>query len=225
MFKKNPERTKFYYLAAIVLLLDMGIQNMILSLDFIQKLSEFNYQFIQSILTLIIGIFATWIIWKYGNREIFQFQFKGSYIGYFILFLICHIIWTIITALCFPVTQNQSGILDLLSTSDSTTNILVIFSIILISPFCEEMVYRGIIMEIFKPFKKYYLDIVASVVLFSLLHILWNGLQITDFMSYLAPGIILSIYFRKTKCIYYPIIYHTFWNSLPFLIHFLRQVL
>ncbi|MET3643955.1 hypothetical protein [Streptococcus gallinaceus] len=59
MFKKNPERTQFYYLAAIVLLLSLVIKNTILSLDFIQKLSDFNYQFIQSILTLVIGIFAT----------------------------------------------------------------------------------------------------------------------------------------------------------------------
>ncbi|WP_394405318.1 CPBP family glutamic-type intramembrane protease [Streptococcus sp. 20-1249] len=38
----------------------------------------------------------------------------------------------------------------------------------------------------------------------------------------MGPGIVLAVYFRKTKCIYYPIVYHAFWNLLPFLISFLK---
>ena len=161
-------------------------------------------------------------MWHFGNREVFQFRFKWSYVGYFFLFLMAHLAWSIFTFLYFPKTINQAAINSNYVLSDQMTLYVEMFGLIVISPFVEEMIFRGVLMEAFSPWKKVYMDVIASSTLFSIIHVMYDRRVLTDFIYYFVPGILIALYFRKTNCIYYVLVYHVFWNSLPEFIRLLR---
>lgn len=218
----HSETKKLVFLAVLIFLTyTLGIDT-ILSSDFLRTWSEFHFVILMNALKLLTGLGALWTLWTYGNRELFHFQFKWTYVGYFLLLLLVHLGWSIFTLVYFPRTMNQTAINSNLAVSDQLTLYAESIGLILISPFVEEFVFRGVIMEALSKWKSYYIDVIVSSALFSFIHIMNHGWVATDFVYYFIPGALLALYFRKTKCIYYVLGYHIFWNALPDIIRLLH---
>ena len=83
----------------------------------------------------------------------------------------------------------------------------------LIAPIVEELVFRGLLMTALSKFKKYYIDVVVSSTLFSLIHVLQYGWVLTDFIVYAGAGLLLSMLFRYTRSVYWPMALHILWNT------------
>ena len=83
----------------------------------------------------------------------------------------------------------------------------------LIAPIVEEFVFRGLLMTSLSRFKKYYLDVVVSSTLFSLIHILQYGWVLTDFIVYAGAGLLFSMLFRYTHSVYWSMALHILWNT------------
>ena len=177
----------------------------------------------QILLMVIEGIVATVILVKSQHwREYGRFEFRWSYLGIFFLSFILMFLWVNITTRIFPSTQNGSAIVkeaaNLTGISYFITRILYGS---LIAPIVEELVFRGLLMTSLTKLKKYYVDIIVSSTLFSLIHVLQYGWVLTDFIVYAGAGLLLCMLFRYTRSIYWSMTLHILWNSFLIIVSLL----
>ena len=209
------KETKFYLTTVLIIATYYLIFNFVARLEFVNQLSDFGFYGLQILLIALEGIAATVVLVKsQGWEECGRFQFRWAYLGVFFLFFIRMFVWVNITTLIFPSTQNGSEIMK------EATNLTVISYFImrilygsLIAPIVEELVFRGLLMTSLSRFKKYYLDVVVSSTLFSLIHILQYGWVLTDFIVYAGAGLLFSMLFRYTHSVYWSMALHILWNT------------
>ena len=177
--------------------------------------SEFGFYGLQILLIVLEGIAATVVLVKsQGWKECGRFQFRWAYLGVFFLFFILMFVWVNITTLIFPSTQNGSEMMkEVANLTGISYFIMRILYGSLIAPIVEELVFRGLLMTSLSRFKKYYLDVVVSSTLFSLIHILQYGWVLTDFIVYAGAGLLFSMLFRYTHSVYWSMALHILWNT------------
>ena len=164
---------------------------------------------------IIEGIAATVVLvnsqrWKdYG-----RFEFRWPYLAIFFLSFILMFLWVNITTQLFPGTQNGSAIVK---EAANLTGISYFIARILygslIAPIVEELVFRGLLMTALVKFKTYYVDVIVSSTLFSLIHVLQYGWVLTDFIIYAGAGLLLCMFFRYTRSVYWSMALHILWNT------------
>ena len=210
------KETKFYLTTVLIIATYYLIFNFVARLEFVDQLSDFGFYGLQILLIVLEGIAATVVLVKsQGWKECGRFQFRWAYLGVFFLFFILMFVWVNITTLIFPSTQNGS---EMMKEAANLTGISYFIMRILygslIAPIVEELVFRGLLMTALSKFKKYYVDVVVSSTLFSLIHVLQYGWVLTDFIVYVGAGLLLSMLFRYTHSVYWSIALHILWNTL-----------
>ena len=206
---------KFYLSTVLIIIIYYLIFNFVARLEFVNQLSDFGFYGLQILLIALEGIAATVVLVKsQGWKECGRFQFRWAYLGVFFLFFILMFVWVNITTLIFPSTQNGS---EMMKEATNLTGISYFIMRILygslIAPIVEELVFRGLLMTSLSRFKKYYLDVVVSSTLFSLIHILQYGWVLTDFIVYAGAGLLFSMLFRYTHSVYWSRALHILWNT------------
>ena len=217
------KETKFYLSTVLIIIIYYLIFNFVARLEFVNQLSDFGFYGLQILLIALEGIAATVVLVKsQGWKECGRFLFGWAYLGVFFLFFILIFVWLNITTLIFPSTQNGSEIMK------EATNLTGISSFImrilygsLIAPIVEELVFRGLLMTALSKFKKYYVDVVVSSTLFSLIHVLQYGWVLTDFIVYAGAGLLFGMLFRYTRSVYWPMVLHILWNTFLIVISLL----
>ena len=217
------KETKFYLGTILVLASYYLIFNLVAKLDSVNQLSDFGFYGIQILLIVIQGIADTVVLVKSQRwREYGRFQFRWSYLGIFFLFFLLMFLWVNIMTKIFPSTQNGSAIVkeaaNLTGISYFVTRILYGS---LIAPIVEELVFRGLLMTALSKFKKYYIDVIISSTLFSLIHVLQYGWVLTDFIVYAGAGLILCMLFCYTRSIYWSMALHILWNTFLIIVSLL----
>lgn len=217
------EETKFYLGTILVLMSYYLIFNLVVRLEFMDQLSDFGFYGIQILLIVIEGIAATVVLVKSQRwKEYGRFQFRWSYLGIFFLSFILMFLWVNITTRIFPSTQNGSAIVKEAANLTGISYFITRFLYgSLIAPIAEELVFRGLLMTALSKFRKYYIDVIVSSTLFSLIHILQHGWVITDFIVYAGVGLLFGILFRYTRSIYWPMALHILWNSFLIIVSLL----
>ena len=210
------KETKFYLSTVLIITIYYLIFNFVARLEFVNQLSDFGFYGLQILLIVFEGIAATVVLVKsQGWKECGRFQFRWAYLGAFFLFFILMFVWVNITTLIFPSTQNGN---EMMKEAANLTGISYFIMRILygslIAPIVEELVFRGLLMTSLSRFKKYYVDVVVSSTLFSLIHVLQYGWVLTDFIVYVGAGLLLSMLFRYTHSVYWSIALHILWNTL-----------
>lgn len=209
------KETKFYLSTVLIIATYYLIFNFVARLEFVNQLSDFGFYGLQILLIVLEGIAATVVLVKsQGWKECGRFQFRWAYLGVFFLFFILMFVWVNITTLIFPSTQNGS---EMMKEAANLTGISYFIMRILYgsltAPIVEELVFRGLLMTALSKFKKHYIDVVVSSTLFSLIHVLQYGWVLTDFIVYAGAGLILSMLFRYTRSVYWPMALHILWNT------------
>ena len=209
------KETKFYLTTVLIIATYYLIFNFVARLEFVNQLSDFGFYGLQILLIVLEGIAATVVLVKsQGWKECGRFQFRWAYLGVFFLFFILMFVWVNITTLIFPSTQNGSEIMkEAANLTGISYFIMRILYGSLIAPIVEELVFRGLLMTSLSRFKKYYLDVVVSSTLFSLIHILQYGWVLTDFIVYAGAGLLFCMLFRYTRSVYWPMALHILWNT------------
>ena len=212
MKKKNKE---FYLTTVLIIATYYLIFNFVARLEFVNQLSDFGFYGLQILLIVLEGIAATVVLVKsQGWKECGLFQFRWAYLGAFFLFFILMFVWVNITTLIFPSTQNGSEIMkEATNLTGISYFIMRILYGSLIAPIVEELVFRGLLMTALSKFKKYYVDVVVSSTLFSLIHVLQYGWVLTDFIVYAGAGLLFCMLFRYTRSVYWPMALHILWNT------------
>lgn len=206
---------KFYLSTVLIIVTYYLIFNCVARLEFVNQLSDFGFYGFQILLIVLEGIAATVVLVKsQGWKECGRFQFRWAYLGVFFLFFILMFVWVNITTLIFPSTQNGS---EMMKEAANLTGISYFIMRILygslIAPIVEELVFRGLLMIALSKFKKYYIDVIISSTLFSLIHVLQYGWVLTDFIVYAGAGLLFGMLFRYTRSVYWPMALHIVWNT------------
>ena len=205
---------KFYLSTVLIIVTYYLIFNCVARLEFVDQLSDFGFYGLQILLIALEGIAATVVLVKsQGWKECGRFQFRWAYLGVFLLFIL-FFVWVNLTTLIFPSTQNGS---EMMKEAANLTGISYFVMRILygslIAPIVEELVFRGLLMTALSKFKKYYVDVVVSSTLFSLIHVLQYGWVLTDFIVYAGAGLLFGMLFRYTRSVYWPMALHIVWNT------------
>ena len=209
--------SRYYLFVAILLIIaDQFFIRLVLHSDLAAGLSDFSYYFSDMILNFLVVLLALIaMIWSGKWQQINGRKFKVSYLFYFFLALLAFFVWNFVTFFIFPSTQNEiSYQLDLPTFTGSTAFLMYFFYPVIAGPIFEEMIYRGLVMTALEKGKKWGLDVLGSAALFGILHISSHGWVLTDFFVYMGGGLIMAVFFRVTKSIYWPIGLHIVNNAI-----------
>ena len=209
--------SRYYFFVAILLIIaDQFLIRLVLHSDLAAGLSDFSYYFLDMMLNFLVVLLALIaMIWSGKWQQINRRKFKVSYLFYSFLALLAFFVWNFVTFFIFPSTQNEiSYQLDLPTFTGPTAFLMYFFYPVIAGPIFEEMIYRGLVMTALEKGKKWGLDVLGSAALFGILHISSHGWVLTDFFVYMGGGLIMAVFFRVTKSIYWPIGLHIVDNAI-----------
>lgn len=135
----------------------------------------------------------------------------------FVIYWICSFAYSYIVLMLFPdyVNLNDQSIADLASGNFA---VMAICAIVLV-PVAEEVLYRGVLFGTIQA-KNYVAAYIISTIVFAAIHVTgyighysWLHLALA-FVQYLPAGIVLSWAYRKSGCIYVPILIHAVVNTI-----------
>ena len=206
--------SRYYFFVAILLIIaDQFFIRLVLHSDFAAGLSDFAFYLSRLMLHfLVVLLIFIAMIWSGKWQQINSRKFKVSYLFYFFL---AFFVWNFVTFFIFPSTQNEiSYQLDLPTFTGPTAFLMYFFYPVIAGPIFEEMIYRGLVMTALEKGKKWGLDVLGSAALFGILHISSHGWVLTDFFVYMSGGLIMAVFFRVTKSIYWSIGLHIVNNAI-----------
>ena len=209
--------SRYYLFVAILLIIaDQFFIRLVLHSDFAAGLSDFTFYLSRLMLHfLVVLLIFIVMVWSGKWQQINSRKFKVSYLFYSFLALLAFFVWNFVTFFIFPSTQNEiSYQLDLPTFTGSTAFLMYFFYPVIAGPIFEEMIYRGLVMTALEKGKKWGLDVLGSAALFGILHISSHGWVLTDFFVYMGGGLIMAVFFRVTKSIYWSIGLHIVDNAI-----------
>ena len=209
--------SRYYFFVAILLIIaDQFLIRLLLHSDLAADLSDFAFYLSRLMLHfLVVLLIFIVMVWSGTWQQINSRKFKVSYLFYSFLALLAFFVWNFIKFFLFPPTQNAiSYQLDLPTFTGATAFLMYFFYPVIAGPIFEEIIYRGLVMTALEKGKKWGLDVLGSATLFGILHISSHGWVLTDFFVYMGSGLIMAVFFRVTKSIYWPIGLHIVNNAI-----------
>ena len=209
--------SRYYFFIAILLVIAYQyFSGLVLNNDFTAGLSKFGYYFSDMMLNFLVVLLVFIFMVGAGKwQQINSRKFKVSYLFYSFLALLAFFVWNFIKFFLFPPTQNAiSYQLDLPTFTGATAFLMYFFYPVIAGPIFEEIIYRGLVMTALEKGKKWGLDVLGSATLFGILHISSHGWVLTDFFVYMGGGLIMAVFFRVTKSIYWSIGLHIVDNAI-----------
>ena len=206
----------YFFVAMLLVIVYQEFSSLVLYSDFAANLSGFSYYFSDMMLNFLVVLLVFIFMVRAGKwQQINSRKFKVSYLFYFFLALLAFFVWNFVTFFIFPSTQNEiSYQLDLPTFTGPTAFLMYFFYPVIAGPIFEEMIYRGLVMTALEKGKKWGLDVLGSAALFGILHISSHGWVLTDFFVYMGGGLIMAVFFRVTKSIYWSIGLHIVDNAI-----------
>ena len=209
--------SRYYFFVAILLIIAYQfLIRLVLHSDLAADLSDFAFYLSRLMLHFLVVLLIFIVMaWSGKWQQINSRKFKVPYLFYSFLALLVLFIWNFIKFFLFPPTQNAiSYQLDLPTFTGATAFLMYFFYPVIAGPIFEEMIYRGLVMTALEKGKKWGLDVLGSATLFGILHISSHGWVLTDFFVYMGSGLIMAVFFRVTKSIYWPIGLHIVNNAI-----------
>ena len=206
----------YFFVAILLVIVYQEFSSLILYSDFAASLSGFAFYLSDMMLNFLVVLFALLaMIWSGRWQQINSRKFKGSYLFYSFLAFLALFIWNFIKFFLFPPTQNGLAYqLAAPTFTGATAFLMYFFYPVIAGPIFEDMIYRGLVMTALEKGKKWGLDVLGSAALFGILHISDYGWVLTDFFVYMGGGLIMAVFFRVTKSIYWPIGLHIVYNGI-----------
>ena len=213
---KNIISRYYFFVAILLIIADQFLIRLVLHSDLAADLSDFAFYLSRLMLHfLVVLLIFIVMVWSGKWQQINSRKFKVSYLFYSFFALLAFFVWNLVTFFIFPPTQNTiSYQLDFPTFTGVTAFLMYFFYPVIAGPIFEEMIYRGLVMTALEKGKKWGLDVLGSATLFGILHISSHGWVLTDFFVYMGSGLIMAIFFRATKSIYWPIGLHIVDNAI-----------
>lgn len=196
-----------------------GTDYLVNSLNAISPISDDPYRIIAYLWIIISGGWAVYLLRTMKNRDYWQFHFKWSNLAYVIVSFILFILIVFLSNRFFPRTANAQQLATVNASLSGMEKLLIFpsFSMI-IGPIREELIHRGVVWTLADNFSKEKLGWLLSSATFSLMHLPYFNMRLTDFMTFFAIGLVLGWVYKKSHSIYWVIIAHMAWNIFGFII-------
>ena len=206
----------YFFVAMLLVIVYQEFSSLVLYSDFAANLSGFSYYFSDMMLNFLVVLLVFIFMVRAGKwQQINSRKFKVSYLFYSFLAFLALFIWNFIKFFLFPPTQNGLAYqLAAPTFTGATAFLMYFFYPVIAGPIFEEMIYRGLVMTALEKGKKWGLDVFGSAALFGILHISSHGWVLTDFFVYMGGGLIMAVFFRVTKSIYWSIGLHIVDNAI-----------
>ena len=206
----------YFFVAMLLVIVYQEFSSLVLYSEFAAGLSKFGYYFSDMMLNFLVILLVFIFMVGAGKwQQINSRKFKWSYFFYSFLAFLALFIWNFIKFFLFPPTQNGLAYqLAAPTFTGATAFLMYFFYPVIAGPIFEEMIYRGLVMTALEKGKKWGLDVLGSATLFGILHISNHGWVLTDFFVYMGSGLIMAVFFRVTKSIYWPIGLHIVYNGI-----------
>lgn len=180
---------------------------------------------IEIIVIVLLATLAMWVLVKWGIRPVSPkfglHQFKWEKLRYVLwgylaiigISMVINLIQVLVNGKVH-VAQNQQ-LLETLAKQGPNRLIFVLTLAVLVAPFIEETIFRGIILNYFFKKSNWWINVILSGGLFGYFHLMgYDSFDIFAFLQYSVMGIVLAIVYKKTKQIQYSISLHLLNNAI-----------
>ncbi|KXT87210.1 CPBP family intramembrane glutamic endopeptidase [Streptococcus oralis] len=174
-------------------------------------------EFIQILLLMESGVLFVAVIYLlvFAGKKTFHFKWKLRYFIYLLLGYIISYMSDFLLSYFIPSSSNQISLNETIEMMGRQELPYFLLIVCFISPFTEELIYRGVLMTTFFKNSPWYGDVLLSAIIFGCIHINF-ALTPLAFFIYASGGLILALLYRMTKNLYYPIVLHTLINITAF---------
>lgn len=211
------KRTTLYALLLTILSVQ-GFKFLIDTFDSFIRLNDSLYFFINYIWIITSGIWAFLLLRQLRDKDYWQFKLNWPNLGYVLIsFILIHIVF-LFSNIFFPMPVNTEGLSEAKLYTTGLESVFLALNILIIAPVCEELVHRGVVMTLGDNYTKGKLGWLLSSITFSLIHLPYYDMRLTDFIHYVAIGLVFGWVYKKSNSIYWSIIAHITWNTFVFLV-------
>ena len=170
---------------------------------------------ILTFLEFSVTLLAMLYLLVFEGRKILELKWKWRYLVYLLLAYGVSYLSDIVFSFLTPATSNQIALNELIEMTGRQELLYFLLITCLLGPITEELVYRGVLMNIFLKDSPWYGDVLLSACVFGYVHVS-SGLTPLAFFTYASGGAICAFLYRKTHSLYYPILLHIMINITAF---------
>ena len=170
---------------------------------------------ILTFLEFSVTLLAMLYLLVFEGRKILELKWKWRYLVYLLLAYGVSYLSDIVFSFLTPATSNQIALNELIEMTGRQELLYFLLITYLLGPITEELVYRGVLMNIFLKDSPWYGDVLLSACVFGYVHVS-DGITPLAFFTYASGGAIVAFLYRKTHSLYYPILLHIMINILAF---------
>ena len=206
-------------LLAYVLLVWFFLYGIPMMLDsaFFASLSDLSYFAIKFSLYALVGILGCLLLRKHDFTAILSLNVSKIGLGFTLLGFLGLLCWNILASTLFPISNNGNALSAYFSEEMSQVlYILSLVQLVVLGPFVEEVICRGIIVSALSPVKVYGVAALVSSIVFSMGHNSFSEFQFPDFIRYFGSGMLLYFVKIKTGSLSNAIVLHMLWNGFVF---------
>ncbi|AEJ24931.1 conserved hypothetical protein [Streptococcus equi subsp. zooepidemicus ATCC 35246] len=176
-------------------------------------MNQFYFSYLGSYL-ISIGV----LIYYLHQKDNKLFSFRKLSIHHIVLYVVLFLAFWYLTDLVSKIvqeSQNTDGVNNVISKYINTPKIyIILIALAILGPVFEELLCRGLLMTSYFKESRFYMDIVLSASVFSVLHLIGFSWGWVEFLYYFLMGALFAIIFRMGNSIYYSIIAHIVWNII-----------
>lgn len=217
MNHRSPSSRLIPILSILVIVLAFAFYPLLNALDGIHHLPDWLYYGLDNLWEYGGVILAAILLWKMEAKTVWYLTNPKKNTLLLGLHFILLFVWAIFNMTFLPAPSNGEAVGRMLDDAISTQNQwLFMVTVILIGPIREELVFRGLIFANLKKWNKDIISMLISASLFSLLHLPFNHLRVTDFLVYFMSGIVFAHFYKKTRSISWVILLHIIWNGFVY---------
>lgn len=217
MNHRSPSSRLIIILSILVIVLAFAFYPLLNALDDVLHLPNWLYYGLDNLWEYGGVILAAILLWKMETKTIWHLTTPKKNTLLLGLHFILLFVWAIFNMTFLPAPSNGEAVGRMLDDAISTQNQwLFMVTVILIGPIREELVFRGLIFANLKKWNKDIISMLISAILFSLLHLPFNHLRVTDFLVYFMSGLVFAHFYKKTRSISWVILLHVIWNGFVY---------
>ncbi|TVW04152.1 CPBP family intramembrane metalloprotease [Streptococcus pneumoniae] len=174
-------------------------------------------EFFQILLLLESGVLLSAVIYLlvFAGKKIFHFKWQLRYFIYLLLGYIISYMSDFLFSYFISPPSNQISLNETIEMMGRQEFPYFLLIVCFIAPIAEELIYRGVLMTTFFKNSPWYGDVLLSAIIFGYIHINF-ALTPLAFFIYDSGGLILSLLYRMTKNLIYPILVPILLNITDF---------
>lgn len=185
------------------------------NLPIFETLSDDLFFSLRFFLYTLCGVWGAYLL---RQEKAFKIHWPKKGISLLVMTFVVSLLWNLFMSRIVPQTGNGQAIRSFFNSSSPYLYGLTALKLMLLGPFVEEVIFRGLAMTLLRPYQAYYLDCILPSAVFGLLHVPFKDFSPLEFLIYFVSGLIYAFLMRRSQSLGFCILNHAIWNSFTFLL-------